>query len=213
MGAKSEISDFQQRFNVSRETLERLNLYESLLKKWNPAINLVSASTLPQVWTRHFTDSAQLWQLRPASAALWLDLGSGGGFPGLVIAAIAAEQAPKMRVGLVESDARKASFLAQAGREMEISPEIHITRAESLPRQGADIVSARALAPLDKLLGLAHRHLSGAGICLFPKGKNSASELTRARKYWTFETEETPSVTDPGGKILKIGGLGRVSPQ
>ena len=213
MGAENGISAFQQRFDVSRETLERLKTYESLLKKWNPAINLVSRGTLPHIWARHFTDSAQLWPLRPESPSLWLDLGSGGGFPGLVIAVLGAEQAPEMRVGLVESDARKASFLAQASREMGISAEIHVERAENLTPQGADVLSARALAPLDRLLGYAQRHLSPTGICLLPKGKNSAGELTRARKYWTFEANETPSVTDSGGKILKIGGLGRVSPQ
>jgi len=213
MAGQAEEFSRKTGLDVSRETLARLERYESLLRKWNPAINLVGRNTLPRAWGRHFIDSAQLWRLRPKDARLWLDLGSGGGFPGLVVAVLAAERDPALRVALVESDGRKASFLSHVCQELGISPKIHRDRAETLAPQGADLVSARALAPLDRLLELAHRHLAPGGVCLFPKGKNSQSELTRARKYWTFDIQQTPSVTDSGGTILKIGGLGRVSPQ
>lgn len=201
---------FQTAFNVSRETMQRLKTYESLLLRWNPAINLVSNATLPHIWDRHFADSAQIWDMRSDSARNWLDLGSGAGFPGLVIAVLAAEQAPDLHVTLVESDARKATFLANTAREMQIDVTIHTERAENLVPQDADIISARALAPLNKLLGYAARHRSGRSICLFPKGANHDCELTQARKCWTFDLQKTPSKTGSGGVILKIGAFGRV---
>ncbi|MCB1368561.1 MAG: 16S rRNA (guanine(527)-N(7))-methyltransferase RsmG [Rhodobacteraceae bacterium] len=201
---------FQTAFNVSRETIERLEVFESLLIRWNPAINLVSKATLSQIWDRHFTDSAQIWKLRPESARSWLDLGSGAGFPGLVIAVLAAEQEPALHVALVESDARKSTFLANTAREMGIDVTIHTERAENLEPQRADIISARALAPMHKLLGYAMRHRNDRSICLFLKGANHESELTEARKYWTFDLQKTPSRTGSGGVILKIGAFGRV---
>ncbi len=210
MRENEAISLLRRHIDVSRETIERLVIYEKLLKKWNKTINLVSPQTLNEIWTRHFLDSAQIWQLRPQAAQSWLDLGSGGGFPGLVIAVLAAETAPQMPVGLVESDARKSAFLLQAGVAMGISPKIHVERAEYLAPQAADVVSARALAPLDKLLGYSARHLKMGGCCLFSKGESVETELTEARKYWTFEVQKTPSLTDSGGVILRIGDLGRV---
>jgi 16S rRNA (guanine527-N7)-methyltransferase len=199
--------------NVSRETIDRLSLYEALVKKWNPTINLVAKSTISEIWSRHIVDSAQIWNLRPDSPKHWLDLGSGGGFPGLVIAAIADEIAPDMKVSLVESDARKSAFLLKAAQEMGIRPKIHIDRIESLEPQGADVISARALAPVASLLNFAERHRTSDTICLFSKGQAHEIELTEARKYWTFDIQKTPSVTDSRGVILKIGGFGRVRPK
>ncbi|MCA8869660.1 MAG: 16S rRNA (guanine(527)-N(7))-methyltransferase RsmG [Rhodobacteraceae bacterium] len=204
-------SDILKELNVSRETLDRLDLYESLIKKWNPRINLISRHTLNEIWTRHFLDSAQIWRLRPENPRKWLDLGSGGGFPGLVIAIIAAEATPEMKVTLVESDARKAGFLMKAGQEMGILPEIIIDRAERLSPQHADVVSARALAPLDLLLDYAAPHLAENGRCLFSKGENYESELTAARKCWTFSLQKSPSRTGHGGVILQIGDIRRAN--
>jgi len=201
---------FQNAVNVSRETIDRLKIYESLLLKWNPVINLVSQSTLPQIWTRHFLDSAQLWALRPENAKSWLDLGSGGGFPGLIAAILAAEQQPSFCVGLVESDARKASFLLKVSQETGISPRIHIERAEKLPATRSDVISARALAPINKIFEYVARHSGENTTCLLAKGENHEIELTEARKYWKFELKKISSLTDASGVILKIERLVRV---
>jgi len=196
--------------DVSRETLARLETYAGLLEKWNPAINLVAKSTLPDLWSRHFLDSAQLFDLRPEGARRWADLGSGGGFPGLVVAILAAEEAPQMRVALVESDHRKAAFLRTVVRETGISADIHAERIETLAPLAADVLSARALAPLSQLLGFAERHLSPSGRALFPKGATYQAELTEALAQWRFDVQKTPSKTDPGSVILSIGGIARV---
>ncbi len=196
--------------NVSRETDERFNRYRALLEKWNPRINLVSRSTLVDVWTRHFVDSAQLMGLCPAGVRHWADLGSGGGFPGLVVAVLAAELAPQMRVTLVESDQRKATFLWTVARDLKIAPEIITGRIEEIPNLEADLISARALAPLDQLLGLAFRHLLPGGVALLPKGIGHAREISDALALWRFDVQKYPSRTDPGAVILKIEGLSRV---
>lgn len=210
MANEQDILSFSKKVNVSRETLDRLRTYEQLLKKWNPAINLVSRGTLEDIWTRHFLDSAQLWGLKPNNADYWLDLGTGAGFPGLVIAILAAEHQPSLKIGLVESDARKAAFLLNTSQNLSISPKIFTERAEMLQPQGADVISARALAPLSQLLEFTERHKADNTICLFSKGRTYETELTNAKKYWTFDVQKTPSLTDSEGVILKIGGFGRV---
>lgn len=206
----ANISAFLDVVNVSRETIARLELYESLILKWNPAINLVSKSTLSEIWGRHFLDSAQIWNCKPPNAKRWLDMGSGGGFPGLVIAIIADELAPDLQVILVESDARKASFLMKLCQETGIRAKIHIERIENLSSQDADVISARALAPTEKLLDYASRHAREGAKLLFSKGANHEIELTEARKYWKFKLQKTTSLTDPSGVILEIEGLSRV---
>lgn len=198
-----------KRWNVSRETIARLETYESLLMKWNKAINLVSKEAIDKVWARHFLDSAQLWDMRPEKAKSWVDLGAGGGFPGMVIAILAAE-AGGPKVTLIESDGRKAAFLAKVALDTGLSPNILISRSESAPPQNADVVSARAMAPLDQLLAHAARHLAPTGTGLFLKGEKHESELTQARKTWDYQVEIQPSLVDPGGVILRIGGLKRV---
>ena len=199
--------DFRRQFDVSRETIHRLEHLEALLRKWNPAINLVSQSTLSEVWTRHFLDSAQLLQMTGPSPQHWGDLGSGGGFPGLVVGILALEQAPDMRLTLVESDKRKAAFLLNAVRELQISATVAAVRIEALDPLGVEVLSARALAPLDVLLGFAKRHLLPEGVALFPKGKSWREEVALARQSWSFECEQKPSATDPDSVVLKIKGL------
>ena len=202
--------EFAKVYNVSRETLDRLNTYHQLLHKWNPSINPVSRSTLADAWARHFADSAQLWSLSPETATLWADFGSGGGFPGMVIAIFAAEKRPAMEVVLVESDGRKAAFLSAVARETGITPRILTDRVETLQALQADVVSARALASLDVLLGYAARHLVPGGMALFPKGEKAQAELDNARATWRFSLQEHRSQTDPSAAILQIEGLCRV---
>lgn len=197
--------------DVSRETLDRLHRYAALLVKWNPAINLVSKASLTQLWQRHIADSAQIFALAPQGARHWADLGSGGGFPGLVVAILAAEHAPDMRVSLVESDARKAAFLAAAARETGVQPQIHSARIEALPPLQADVLSARALAALPALCGFAERHLAAGGLALFPKGAQYAIEIAEARKFWRFDLAQSPSKTDTEAVILEIRGLTRAA--
>lgn len=196
--------------DVSRETMERLELYAALLKKWNPRINLVSKSTIPELWTRHFLDSAQIFDLYDDPDGGWLDIGSGGGFPGLVVAILAAEKAPTTRITLVESDRRKATFLRQVVRETGISAQVLDSRIQELASQGASTISARALADLSSLCAFAAQHLSSGGTALFPKGATWEKEVSEAQKLWRFDLEATKSVTDPAAVILKLREIARV---
>lgn len=195
-------TDFQAAFGVSRETLDRLAAYEALLRKWNPAINLVARSTLDDVWERHFADSAQLFALLPEGTRVLVDLGSGAGFPGLVLAILGVPE-----VHLIESDGRKAAFLREVARVTGAPATVHAQRAEQADAPPADAVSARALADLSALLPLAARFLRPGGVCLFPKGRTAADELTRARDSWTMRVEEFPSRTDPSGALLRLSEI------
>ena len=194
---------------VSRETMARLEIYDKLLAKWNPAINLVAKSTLADVWSRHFLDSAQIFALAPQKALHWVDLGSGGGFPGLVVAILALEQRPELRVTLVESDQRKATFLRTVAREVGAAVIVESVRVEQLTPQNADILSARALAPLAQLCGFAERHLAHSGTGIFLKGANAQQEIDEALALWRFEVQKTISKTDPSAVILTVQGIAR----
>jgi 16S rRNA (guanine527-N7)-methyltransferase len=207
---KMQITAFKKHVNVSRETIERLETYHDLLQKWNQAINLVSRRTIDEIWQRHFLDSAQLWGLRPPSAKTWLDLGSGAGFPGLIIAILAAGEKSDMSVDLVESDVRKCAFLQNTSQKLGVAATIHSKRVEDVVDKPKDIISARAFAPLATLFEYSEPFLHQNTVLLLPKGKTHEMELTQARKYWTFRLQKTPSVTDPDGVIFKIEGLGRV---
>lgn len=209
MSALWSAEQFQSVFDVSRETIDRLAAYESLLRKWNARINLVSASSLDSIWQRHFADSAQLFALAGVKSGLWADLGSGAGFPGLVIAIMARESAPDLQTTLVESNLRKCAFLQSVATELAPGTTILSQRAEDLSPLNANIISARALAPLESLLPLAERHLAKTGKCLFLKGAQAESELTAARRIWDSSAETIPSVTDPKGVVLRIGDIHR----
>lgn len=200
---------FVAAYDVSRETFERLETYADLLRKWNKSINLVSPGTLDALWERHFLDSAQLLDLMPENATRWVDLGTGGGFPGLIAAILAAERATSVRVTCVESDQRKATFLRTVVRETGIEADIVTKRIEGADPQNADVVSARALAPLPQLLWYAERHLAPTGTGLFLKGVDHAREIEEALETWTFRADTYPSRTNPDAVILKIGDLGR----
>lgn len=194
--------------NVSRETLERLERFAAVLEKWNPRINLISRSSLPHLWDRHIADSVQVFRCTTPQGH-WVDLGSGGGFPGVIIAILAADEAPDLRVTLVESDQRKSAFLRTAAREAGAVCDVISRRIEAVEPLQADILSARALADLDTLLGFTERHLKPGGVALFPKGVTWEKECTAARKRWNFAAEAITSKTDPDAVILKIEGVSR----
>jgi 16S rRNA (guanine527-N7)-methyltransferase len=189
--------------DVSRETRDRLEAFVHTLVRWQKAINLVGSTTLDSIWVRHVLDSAQLKILIPERAKTLTDLGSGAGFPGLVAAAMR----PDLEVTLIESDARKAAFLGEAARRMELEkpPKIVVGRIEAVAPAKADVVTARALAPLGQLLKWAHPHRTDNAICLFHKGKDWQAELAEAMKDWDIPGKPFTSVTDLDAVILRIG--------
>lgn len=228
---------FQKDLDVSRETMARLELYAALLEKWSKTINLVSLASLPELWRRHMLDSAQLLALLPppppGRPRILLDLGSGAGFPGLVLAILGAGE-----VHLVEADGKKAAFLREAVLLTGTAAKIHNLRIEDLPAIPADVLTARALAPLPRLLDLvapffrdakfgeaneqantsrgsdADVRQGGAGCgsgptALFLKGRNVDRELTDAAEMWMMRMQAIPSRSDPKGRILRITGLAR----
>jgi 16S rRNA (guanine527-N7)-methyltransferase len=190
------------RVDVSRETRDQLEAMVHTLGRWQKAINLVGKATLEDIWVRHVLDSAQLVPLIPQAAQSLVDLGSGGGFPGLVLAALR----PDLDVTLIESDARKGAFLAEAGRRMSLKkqPKVVVSRVESAPPTKADVVTARALAPLGQLLAWAAPHRADTAICLFHKGKGWQAEVAAATKDWDFEAQPFSSVTDRDSVLLRI---------
>ena len=189
--------------DVSRETMQRLEVFEQVFLKWNQKINLVSRASLNELWTRHIIDSIQVYRLAPRSPQ-WVDLGSGGGFPGLIIAILAAEDAPDMTIRLIESDQRKSAFLRTAARECGVKVDVLSQRIEKADPQKTPVLSARALADLNTLLGFTHRHLEIDGVALFPKGVTWKKELEEARRHWRFDAEPITSLTEPEAVILKI---------
>ncbi len=201
---------FQDEFNVSRETMEKLERYEALLVKWNKKINLVSSSTIGDLWHRHFADSAQLWGLAPGSASLWLDFGSGAGFPGLVCAILAEGDDADLKVVLVESDQRKAAFLMTVARDLDLHVSVISKRIENAEIMRSDVITARAVAALPLLLQYAEPHRRDSTVLLFPKGNTYESELTAATKNWHIDVEAFKSITDFGSVILKMKGSKRV---
>ncbi len=186
----------------------RLEAYGALLYRWQNAINLVASSSLPDLWRRHMLDSAQLCELAPPGARVWLDLGSGAGFPGLVVAALWAGR-PDFAVHLVESDRRKCAFLRVAAAEMNVPATIHACRIEAapIPALPVDVISARALAPLDRLLGYAARFAGADTTLLLPKGQDVHQELDVAARLWRFQADLMPSRSDAEGRIVVIAGF------
>lgn len=184
----------------------RLREFAALVAAWNPRINLVGAADLPVLWERHIEDCLQLLPLVPAGIDRAIDLGSGAGFPGLVLAI-----ATGIRFELIEADRRKAAFLAEAAHRLAAPARIHACRIEAAPVAPARLVTARALAPLRRLLPLAAPLLAPGGICLFPKGRTGAEELTEARRQWQMEVDSMPNRVHPGGVILRIGALQRAT--
>jgi 16S rRNA (guanine527-N7)-methyltransferase len=197
--------------DVSRETLARLDSLVNLLLKWQQRTNLVAPSTVNEVWTRHIADSLQLLRLAPEGARTWVDLGSGGGFPGLVLACALADR-PGARVILVESNGKKAAFLRSAVQTLGLPALVQQTRIEDFVRSSSDsvdVVTARALAPLPKLLAYAEPLLERGAQGLFPKGQDVEAELTESAKYWRIDATLVPSRTSEQGRILVVRSLQR----
>jgi len=194
--------EFAAKANVSRETLGRFEAYADLLKRWQKKINLISDSTQEALWQRHFLDSTQLFALAPPGTKAWLDLGSGAGFPGLVLSILGV---PEMH--LVESDSRKAAFLAEAARVTGAKPTIHNRRLEALDPWPVDVITARAFAPLPRLLGLAKAFIAPQTTLLLLKGQDVEAELTDASKSWNMNIERFSSQSDPRGVVLRLRGL------
>ncbi|MGB4107498.1 MAG: 16S rRNA (guanine(527)-N(7))-methyltransferase RsmG [Alphaproteobacteria bacterium] len=191
--------DFARAFNVSRETISRLQAYHDLLVKWQKAINLVSPKTLEDIWERHFADSAQLAAHIPENTKV-ADLGSGAGFPGLVLAVMR----PDLEIHLVESDSRKCEFLKNVSRETKTKVQVHSDRVENaLAGIGPGYITARAFAPLEELLGLIPESCRGAPLLLL-KGRQALEEATAAARKFDFDMEDFSSLTDPDARILKI---------
>jgi len=182
---------FAARCDVSRETLDRLRLYLDLLRHWQKAINLVGPATLNDPWRRHFWDSAQLFPHIPSTSRSLLDVGSGAGFPGLVLAVLGVPG-----VTLVESDGRKCAFLREVARRTGTAVTIHAARLEAL--------TARAVASLDLLLEKTKLYITPNTVCLFHKGRQADAEIAEARRRWSMKVEKIPSETDPSGVILRV---------
>ena len=196
--------------DVSRETAARLAAFSQIFARWASAVNLVAASTRGDLDTRHIADSLQIAQFAPESARSWVDFGTGGGFPGLIIAALQADTHPNRTFTLIESDQRKCTFLREAARAMAIHVKVVTARIEDLPSLQADVISARALAPLELLCDYAQRHLAPQGIALFMKGEGYAKEVAIAKQAgWTFDLQYKASVTHPGSVIIIMQNIAR----
>lgn len=196
---------FQAAFDVSRETLERLKAYADLLVKWNAKINLVSPDSIPSLWHRHIADSAQLFRFLPQNTPNLLDVGSGAGFPGLVLAIMGVPN-----VHLVEVDQRKVAFMREAARVAGVQVTFHAARIESIPAFQVQVVTARALAALERLLDWTEPFRRPDTLCLFLKGQTVEAELTEAHKQWTMAVDRQQSLTDPTGTILSLREVRRV---
>jgi 16S rRNA (guanine527-N7)-methyltransferase len=197
-------AEFATQIPVSRETLDRLRCYADLLAKWTPKINLVAASSLADIWRRHILDSAQLYRLLPPGTESLIDLGSGAGLPGLILAILGMPV-----VHLVESDTRKAVFLQEAARLTDTRVTIHPLRIEAVPVLAVDIVTARGLARLADLLQWSYRFLEPGAACYFLKGAGLADELTAAQKSWHMKVSQFPSLSAASGVIVKLESIVR----
>lgn len=205
-----DATDFQRAFSVPHETVERLELYAALLRQWQNAVNLVAPATLDEIWSRHFADSAQLPAFAP-NALKWLDLGTGAGFPGLVIAIILANHEHRS-VHLIESNSRKCAFLHEVARRTGVRITLHEGRIEDVARGGrvkdVEVVTARALAPLDRLLGLAEGFFSETTVGLFLKGREAPREIEEAQGRQNFSFRSIPSRVNGEGSIVEVRRVG-----
>lgn len=198
---------FQAEFNVSRETLEMMKIYERQIQRWTKAINLVSKSTVDTAWKRHIADSAQLYELLPYSAGQLVDIGSGAGFPGLVLAIMGRQS--DLKVSLVEADARKCAFLQSMVSTLKLEVSVINERIESVDLSTFDVITARALASLPDLLEMT-KNRSGESICLFQKGENAKLELEKASLQWRCCYDLIPSSVNHNSSIIKIRECARV---
>lgn len=197
--------------SVSRETMEQLKAFEALVLKWSPKINLISRDARLSIWERHILDSAQIFAIDLPKSGLWLDIGSGGGFPGVVAAVLLKEFAPDVTLTMIESDQRKATFLRTALRECGAKGIVISERIEDVTPQNAAILTARALSTVDDLLNHALRHMHPKGVALLHKGRNFMHELDVASKNWSFDVDAHQSLTAPDSRILEIRNIARAT--
>ena len=210
---------FAETYDVSRETLTKLMAYQALLGKWQKSVNLVGPNTLAHFWQRHAADSAQIMRYAPSTsttpntAKAWLDLGSGGGLPGLVLAIMLAEKNPGAHMHFIESDRKKAGFLRAVIADTGLTATVHHARIEAVaaakpPALAAiDVITARALAPLPDLLGLLAPFCNSSTVALVHKGRNWQEELTASEQYWKLNVTAQLSDTDAAARILEISAV------
>ena len=198
---------FIEKYNVSCETIEKLKTYHSLLLEWQNKFNLVSNSSLSNVWDRHFDDSAQLFKYIPDDAETLIDFGSGAGFPAMVIAILAAEKTPYLKVVMVESIKKKTLYLNEVALKTNVNVEINNDRIENLPLKKYHVITSRAMASLVDLLKYAYPFCKEKTVCIFPKGRSYATELADAHKKWRFKCVIEQSSVSEEGKILIITNI------
>ena len=199
--------DFATDLGVSRETIDRLKVFEKLVLKWSKTINLISKADQHKIWERHIVDSLQIYPLLPKNIKNYVDFGSGGGFPGFVLSILLNAADLQTSIHLVESDKRKSAFLRTVNRELSLNVRVYSSRIEGLKLQQVDVITARAVAPLDILLRLSSLHINKNTICIFPKGKNWKKEVKKAQKQWKFDLEVIKSKTQAGAVVLKMGSI------
>ena len=196
--------EFVKSLNVSRETLNGFYEYETLLSKWNEKINLVSKNTLVDIWERHFLDSGQIIKHVEVSGKRWVDVGSGAGFPGLVVALLLRDRKIDCDLVVVEKNPKKVFFLNEVIRKLNLSVEVVNDNIDNLEPLNADILTARAFSELKNLIEIAFRHRKKEGICLFLKGENYRMELDKTLNYWFFDYEIIDSLSSSSGKIIRV---------
>lgn len=196
--------------SVSRETLERLKAYEASLHEWQKKFNLVSNASLEDAWNRHFLDSMQLFNFIPKTARSLCDFGSGAGFPGMVLAIMAKEKTPYLKVSLIESIKKKTLYLNEVNKITEANAVIINDRIENIPPQSFDVITSRAMASLKDLLNYTKKFFGKNTVCIFPKGKSYAEEIAEAEKFWKFDCKIVPSEMSSEGVILIITNLSAI---
>ena len=193
-----------KRFHVSRETLNSFCEYESLLSKWNKKINLVSKTTLVDIWDRHFLDSGQIINHVDASGKIWVDVGTGAGFPGLVVALLLRDRKIDCDLTLVEKNTKKVFFLNEVIRSFKLNVKVVNNSIDCIEPLNADILTARAFSELKDLIQIANDHRKSQGVCLFLKGENYKLELDKTLNYWFFDYDVFDSLSNPSGKIIRV---------
>ena len=197
-------NEFIKSLNVSRETLKGFYEYKTLLSKWNEKINLVSKNTLVDIWERHFLDSGQIIKHVEASGKRWVDVGSGAGFPGLVVALLLRDRKVECNLVLVEKNPKKGFFLNEVIRKLNLNVEVVNDNIYTLEPLNADILTARAFSELNNLIEISFRHRKKEGLCLFLKGENYRFELDKTLNYWFFDYDVVDSLSSPSGKIIRV---------
>ena len=195
---------FTEKYNVSHETIDKLKTYQKLLVEWQEKFNLVSNSSLQNVWERHFADSAQLYRYIPQSAKNLIDFGSGAGFPAMVLAIMSLEKTPYLKISMVESIKKKTLYLKEVAHQTGVNVNIINDRIEKLPDYKYDVITSRAMTSLVELLNYSSRFCHKDTVCIFPKGKNYSTELAEAHKKWHFKCVVEASDVSDEGKILII---------